>query len=91
MDMKVRLLTRWGSRLQGDVTNVSEERAKALEQAGIAKILGVAEAAPQPVKGMTPEEELSHVKEQLVLLGVNFDAQKLTLDNAKKLLKKHNK
>lgn len=37
--MEVRLLTRWGSRLQGDTVSVSVERAKALAEAGIGRIL----------------------------------------------------
>ena len=47
--MEVRLLTRWGSRLQGDIVSVSDARAKALQDAGIGRILN----APQP----EPKEE----------------------------------
>lgn len=39
MTMKIRLKKRWGSRLAGSVASVSVERAKALEEAGIAKPL----------------------------------------------------
>ena len=49
--MRVRLLTRWGSRLRGDIFSVSDERARLLEAEGIAKALEpwpVAEANPEP-------------------------------------------
>lgn len=37
--MKIRLKQRWGSRLAGSECTVSVERAKALEESGIAKAL----------------------------------------------------
>ena len=45
--MRIRLKTRWGSRLPGSECNVSVERAKALEADGIAKAL---EPYPEPEK-----------------------------------------
>ena len=44
--MEIQLLKRWGSRLPHQVCNVSEERAKALSEEGIAKIIGVIEEKP---------------------------------------------
>jgi hypothetical protein len=41
MTMEVRLLTRWGSRLQGDVVSVSDARAQALQEEGIGRIINV--------------------------------------------------
>jgi hypothetical protein len=49
--MRVRLLVRWGSRLQGDVISVSNERARALEEAGYGKALD-----PWPVVAEIPVE-----------------------------------
>lgn len=42
--MEVRLLTRWGSRMQGDIVSVSDERAIALQEAGIGRVIN----APKP-------------------------------------------
>lgn len=59
--MEVRLLTRWGSRLQGDVISVSVERAHALEEAGIGKILEVlveAETEPEPAAEQAEKAEV---------------------------------
>lgn len=86
--MRVRLLTRRGSRMQGDVASVSEERAKALEAEGIAKILEV--DVPSPLDGVAEEDELEAIKAQLVLLGMEFKAD-IALKDARKLLKKSNK
>ena len=41
MTVEVRLLTRWGSRLQGDVVSVSDARAQALQEEGIGRIINV--------------------------------------------------
>jgi len=49
--MRVRLLTRWGSRLRGDIVSVSDERARLLEAEGIATVLDsrpAAETNPEP-------------------------------------------
>ena len=45
--MEVRLLTRWGSRLQGDIVSVSDARAKALQDAGIGRILNAPKSEPK--------------------------------------------
>lgn len=70
--MEVRLLTRWGSRLQGDVVSVSAERAEALAEAGIGKIVGVPAV----------DDELSAVKAQLDALGVDY-SPRIGLEKAK--------
>lgn len=35
--MEIRLIERWGSRLQGDIVSVSPERAAALVEAGVGR------------------------------------------------------
>ena len=52
--MRVRLLTRWGSRMQGDVVSVSDERGQYLESEGIGKML---DPLPEPEKGVDPEPD----------------------------------
>ncbi|MFP5223112.1 MAG: hypothetical protein ACLGSA_12550 [Acidobacteriota bacterium] len=54
MTMRVRLLTRWGSRMQGDIVSVSDERGKYLESEGIGKMM---DPLPEPEKGVEAESE----------------------------------
>jgi hypothetical protein len=78
MVMEVRLLTRWGSRLQGDIVSVSDARAKALEEAGFAKILGTPAPAAEPVKEEAKPDpqaqgsDLEDIKAKLDALGVSY-------------------
>jgi hypothetical protein len=55
MTMEVRLLTRWGSRLQGDVVSVSDERALALQEAGIGRILNAPKVEKEEPKAEKPK------------------------------------
>lgn len=91
--MEVRLLTRWGSRFQGDVVSVSDERAKALAEAGIGKILNpVAKDVPAEAQEQTSDapaedggshvDELEAVKAQLDALGVSY-SPRIGLDKAR--------
>ena len=74
--MEVRLLTRWGSRMQGDIVSVSAERAVALADAGIGRIMGQHEV--QADTGV----ELAEVKAQLDALGVEY-SPRIGLEKAK--------
>lgn len=86
MAMEVRLLTRWGSRLQGDIVSVSDERAKALAEAGFGKIIGAAkQETPVGLKldaTLDAPDELSQVKAKLDALGVSY-SPRIGLDKAK--------
>jgi hypothetical protein len=50
--MRIRLLTRWGSYLQGAIVSVSATRAAALVEAGYGKYVDqpMAETNPKPAK-----------------------------------------
>ena len=74
--MEVRLLARWGSRMQGDIVSVSAERAVALADAGIGRIMG------QPEVQAEPGDELTEVKAQLDALGIEY-SPRIGLDKAK--------
>lgn len=78
--MDVRLLTRWGSRMQGDIVSVSAERAVALADAGIGRIMGQPEV--QPEVQAEPGDELAEVKAQLDALGIEY-SPRIGLDKAK--------
>jgi len=52
--MRVRLLTRWGSRMQGDIVSVSDERGQYLESEGIGKML---DHLPEPEAEAEAEPE----------------------------------
>ena len=61
--MKVRLLTRWGSHFQGDTVSVSVERANALAEAGIARILDAPAEQPNE-EAPAPEQTVEQPAEQ---------------------------
>lgn len=50
--MEVRLTSRWAGRFSGDIVSVSDARAKALQEAGIGRIIGgdAEEKKDKPVK-----------------------------------------
>jgi hypothetical protein len=91
--MRVRLKARWGSRMQGDIVNVSDARALALEEAGLARIIDapvIPEPEPEPIKDEESEAaELEAVKSELDALGISYhpriglDKAKAKLDEAK--------
>jgi len=56
--MRIRLLTRWGSYLQGAIVSVSVARAAALVEAGYGKYVDQpkAEADPKPAKQQHKKE-----------------------------------
>lgn len=76
--MQVRLLTRWGSYLQGSTVSVSDARAMALVEAGIARFLPGEgpKAAPVEEKPEEPDEgqgpTLKEIKAKLDKLGVTY-------------------
>lgn len=85
--MQVRLLSRWGSRMQGDVVSVSAERAKALRDAGIGKIIGAisAEKAATVKQDGESANDLAAIKDKLTELGVSFGAN-IGLEKARERL-----
>lgn len=75
--MRVRLTTRWGSHLPNSTVSVSDARAKALVEAGIARYLP-GESPENPVEKVEAAEEepartLESVKTRLDALGVKYN------------------